>query len=94
MFEWFTTLNPVRQALLATVFTWLMTALGAGLVFFFKTINRKMLDGMLGFAAGAMTFVVVEELIPESQLQKNTDAATMGAVFGFAAMMAIDVALG
>lgn len=47
-------LNPVFQALTATGFTWFVTALGAGLVFFFKTINRKVLDSMLGFAAGVM----------------------------------------
>ncbi len=47
-------LSPVGQALVATGFTWFMTALGAGLVFFFKTINRKVLDSMLGFAAGVM----------------------------------------
>ena len=52
--EWFKGLNPILQALVATLFTWLITALGAGLVFFFKTINRKILDGMLGFAAGVM----------------------------------------
>jgi len=46
--------NPVLLALYATLFTWLMTALGAGLVFFFRTIIRKVLDGMLGFAAGVM----------------------------------------
>ncbi|NLT97318.1 MAG: ZIP family metal transporter [Christensenellaceae bacterium] len=45
---------PVLQALLATLFTWGVTAMGAGLVFFFKTINRKVLNGMLGFAAGVM----------------------------------------
>ncbi len=54
MIQWFLNLTPVIQALLATCFTWLVTALGAGLVFFFKTINRKVLDGMLGFAAGVM----------------------------------------
>ena len=52
--EWFTRLNPLSQALLATLFTWFVTALGAGMVFFFKTIRRKALDGMLGFAAGVM----------------------------------------
>jgi ZIP family zinc transporter len=51
---WFIGLNPILQALIATLFTWFVTALGAGLVFFFKTINRKVLDGMLGFAAGVM----------------------------------------
>jgi ZIP family zinc transporter len=54
MVNWFAALNPVLQALVATLFTWFVTALGAGLVFFFKTINRKVLDGMLGFAAGVM----------------------------------------
>jgi len=54
MVNWFTGLNPILQALIATLFTWFVTALGAALVFFFKTINRKVLDGMLGFAAGVM----------------------------------------
>lgn len=54
MVAWFSGLNPVVQALIATLFTWFLTALGAGLVFFFKSINRKVLDGMLGFAAGVM----------------------------------------
>jgi len=54
MVAWFLGLNPVAQALVATLFTWFLTALGAGLVFFFRTINRKVLDGMLGFAAGVM----------------------------------------
>lgn len=46
--------NPVIQALFATLFTWGVTALGAALVFFFKRINQKVLDAMLGFAAGVM----------------------------------------
>mgnify|MGYP001819065052 CR=1 FL=1 len=54
MVNWFTALSPILQALIATLFTWFVTALGAGLVFFFKSINRKVLDGMLGFAAGVM----------------------------------------
>ena len=54
MVNWFLSLDPVIQALIGTLFTWLLTALGASLVFFFKTINKKVLDGMLGFAAGVM----------------------------------------
>ena len=46
--------NPIVQALIATLFTWFVTAAGASLVFFFKTISKKVLDGMLGFAAGVM----------------------------------------
>ena len=54
MLNWFLNLDHVLQALIATLFTWGLTALGASLVFFFKTINKKVLDGMLGFAAGVM----------------------------------------
>jgi ZIP family zinc transporter len=54
MIQWFTQLHPILQALLATCFTWFLTALGAGTVFAFKNVDRKMLDGMLGFAAGVM----------------------------------------
>ena len=54
MLEWFLALSPVMQALLGTCFTWFMTALGASVVFFFKRINRKVMDGMLGSAAGVM----------------------------------------
>ena len=52
--DWFTALNPVVQALLAGCFTWGVTALGASLVFFTRRVNRKLLDGMMGFAAGVM----------------------------------------
>ncbi len=48
----------------------------------------------LSFAAGAMIFVVVEELIPESQTGDETDFSTIGAMLGFAVMMLLDVALG
>ncbi len=51
---WFVSLHPVVQALLATLFTWGMTALGAALVFFTKNVSRKVLDVMLGFAGGVM----------------------------------------
>ena len=46
--------SPVAQALIGTLFTWGVTALGASLVFFFKTINKMILNAMLGFAAGVM----------------------------------------
>ena len=55
---------------------------------------RPILPYALAFAAGAMIFVVVEELIPESQQHGNTDLATLGAMLGFAVMMLLDVALG
>ena len=46
--------HPAFQALAATLFTWAVTALGASLVFFFKKINQRLLDSMMGFAAGVM----------------------------------------
>jgi zinc transporter, ZIP family len=53
--DWFAGLHPILQALLATLFTWGMTALGAAVVFFFKNVDRRLLDAALGFAAGVMT---------------------------------------
>jgi len=52
--KFFTEIGPVYSALLATLFTWGLTALGASLVFFFKTMNRGVLDPMLGFTGGVM----------------------------------------
>lgn len=57
-------------------------------------LSRPILPYALSFAAGAMIFVVVEELIPESQRGGNTDIATMGAIAGFLVMMVLDVGLG
>lgn len=58
------------------------------------TVARPILPYALSFAAGAMIFVVVEEVIPEAQRHHHTDAATLGAMLGFAVMMTLDVALG
>ncbi len=52
--EWFSNLSPIIQALLATLFTWFVTALGSATVFIFRSINKRVLNGMLGFAAGVM----------------------------------------
>ena len=65
-------------------------ALGAAAVLFI----RPLLPYALAFAAGAMIYVVVEELIPEAQHEGRTDLATSATIVGFAIMMALDVALG
>lgn len=54
MIEWFSNLDYWVQALLATIFTWFITALGACIVFVFKKVNKNVMDAMLGFAAGVM----------------------------------------
>ncbi len=54
MWDWFAGLHPVLQALVATCFTWAVTALGAATVFLTRTVSRRVLDGMLGFASGVM----------------------------------------
>ena len=64
--------------------------LGAVAVTFFTPL----LPYALAFAAGAMIFVVVEEVIPETQQDNNTDIATLGFIGGFIVMMTLDVALG
>lgn len=64
--------------------------LGAWAVLSFQPI----LPYALAFAAGAMIFVVVEEVIPETQQDKYTDIATMGFILGFIIMMSMDVGLG
>lgn len=46
--------NPIIQALMGTLFTWGVTALGSSLVFLIKEVSRKLLNGMLGFASGVM----------------------------------------
>ena len=64
--------------------------IGAAAVIFVQPV----LPYALAFAAGAMIYVVVEELIPESQMHGNTDIATLGTMIGFSVMMVLDVALG
>lgn len=54
MIRFFMEASPILQAFLATIFTWGVTALGASIVFFFKKVNKSVLDAMLGFAAGVM----------------------------------------
>ncbi len=87
MYTWFTEQTPVMQALLATLFTWGVTALGAAMVFFFKKINRKVLDGMLGFAAGVMIAASFWSLLnPAIEMAEETSSTPwIPAVVGFLA---------
>lgn len=57
-------------------------------------LSTAILPYALAFAAGAMIFVVIEEVIPESAQEGNIDIATIGAMIGFTVMMILDVGLG
>lgn len=61
--HWFETVDPVMAAFAATTFTWLVTASGASLVFFFKSMNRAVLDIALGFTGGVMVAASIWSLI-------------------------------
>lgn len=77
--------NPILLALYATLFTWAVTALGSGMVFFFKTINQKVLNSMLGFAAGVMIAASFWSLLePAIQMAEESGATSwIPAVVGF-----------
>ena len=84
--EWLKNLDPILQALLATLFTWGMTALGAAVVFFFRSFNRKVLDMMMGFAAGVMIAASYWSLLNpaiEMAAEEGTIAAWIPAASGF-----------
>jgi ZIP family zinc transporter len=96
MIEWFQNLHPIVQALLATCFTWGLTALGASAVFFFKRIDRKVLDGMLGFAAGVMIAASYWSLLaPAIEMAEGSAVpawvpATVGFLLGGAFLWGVD----
>jgi ZIP family zinc transporter len=85
MLEQLENLSPVTQALIATLFTWGLTAAGAAMVFFFKTINRKFLDFMLAFAGGVMIAASFWSLLaPAIEMAENQgQIAWIPAVIGF-----------
>jgi ZIP family zinc transporter len=85
MTHFFQGLHPVLQALIATCFTWAMTALGAAGVFTARNISRKVLDGMLGFAGGVMIAASYWSLLaPAIEMSEGKDIpAWVPAVVGF-----------
>lgn len=68
--------------------------IAAALVIILTSLFIPILPFLLAFAAGAMLYVVAEELIPESQTGKHSDIGTIGLAIGFVLMMVLDVALG
>lgn len=82
MVDFFINLNPVIQALIATLFTWGVTLLGAALVFFFKRVNKNVMDGMLGFSAGVMIAASFWSLLsPAIEMAENLNMISWLIVF-------------
>jgi ZIP family zinc transporter len=99
--EGFAVSMPLRRAGFSKTKSWKWGQLSAIVEPIFAVIGAAfvilvypILPYALAFAAGAMIFIVVEEVIPESQRGGNTDLATMGLILGFIVMMSLDVALG
>lgn len=96
MILWLSQFSPVMQAFFGTLFTWLITALGAAMVFFFKKIDRKPLDFMMGFAAGVMIAASFWSLLaPAISMSEQLGyiswlPAVLGFLFGGLFLFAID----
>ncbi len=81
LYKWFITQDPIMQALYAGLFTWILTALGAALVFLFNSSNRKVLDTALGFTGGVMIAASFWSLLSPSiayvEMQNDMGLSTM-----------------
>lgn len=99
LIEQFATLHPVWQATLAGLFTWAVTALGAGLVFFTRTVNQKLLDVMLGMSGGVMLAASYWSLLaPAIEISENQGGngwlpAASGFLAGGLVLLALDKSL-
>lgn len=88
MLNWFINLSYPEMALIATIFTWLITTLGAAVVFFFKKVNKTIMDAMLGFAAGVMIAAAFFSLLsPSIEMAENLNltgwvVASIGVILG------------
>lgn len=83
-----------RRAFLYGVLSGIVEPVGAFLTILLAEQLTPLLPYLLAFAAGAMLYVVIEELIPEAQAGRHSNMGTVGAALGFALMMVLDVALG
>ena len=96
MLDFFKELTPVQQTLVGTLFTYGVTALGASLVFFFKSINKTVLNGMLGFASGVMiaasfwSLLAPSIALAEDLGQRAWVTAAVGFLSGGVFLLAVD----
>ncbi len=95
-FETISTINPIVQALIATLFTWGLTAAGSGMVFFFRTIKESAMNTTLGFAAGVMIAASFWSLLApaiemsESMFSHSWMPAVLGFLAGGAFLFVVD----
>jgi ZIP family zinc transporter len=92
LFDFMQQYHPMTQALFATLFTWFMTAAGSAPVLFFKRFNQKIMDGMLGLAAGVMIAASFWSLLAPAIEMADGDwkPATIGFLFGGLFLYLID----
>lgn len=83
-----------RRAFIYGALSGIVEPIAAGITILLTGMVVPLLPYLLSFAAGAMIYVVVEELIPEAQTGKHSNISTIGVALGFALMMVLDVALG
>ncbi|MFD1363192.1 ZIP family metal transporter [Lentibacillus salinarum] len=85
MFDFFLSFNPLTQAIIGTLFTWGMTALGAALVFTTRGVNQKLMDSLLGFAGGVMIAASFWSLLSPAldMAEDNGTTAWVPAAIGF-----------
>ncbi|HZK19881.1 MAG TPA: ZIP family metal transporter [Treponemataceae bacterium] len=83
-----------KKAFLYGFLSGVVEPIAAFITILLTALITSMLPFLLAFAAGAMIYVVIEQLIPESQAGEHSDVGTIGAIVGFAIMMVLDVALG
>ena len=95
LFDFITRFHPVIQALIATLFTWFVTAAGASLVLFAKSFNQKLMDAMLGLAAGVMIAASYWSLLAPAIEMSDGDwkPAAIGFLAGGAFLYIIDKTL-
>jgi zinc transporter, ZIP family len=83
-----------KKAFVCGVLSGIVEPVGGFITILIAGVIAPVLPYLLSFAAGAMMYVVIEELIPESQSSKHSNIGTIGAAIGFALMMVLDIALG
>ena len=86
--------RPREKAFLYGMFSGIVEPIGGGITILLASKITPVLPYLLAFAAGAMIYVVVEELIPESSEGTHSNVGTIGFSLGFVLMMILDVALG